>query len=155
MRDFPRSTSRWLPVVLLVALFVLAGAFVFSMLPGIGIPVAAPSVAPLPTPSPTRDPVLRLPGFAEYIKKYPTDWEKRLDPSARPMIEFQRMIGEHGTVTGVADNQANPSYPNPKFRVFIMDWDGTDLFAIGVVKTYNGKPVELVPVEGPTKPLGN
>ena len=85
------------------------------------------------------------------MKKHPTDWEQRLDPSVRPMVEFQRMIGEHGTVVSFADNQASPSNPNPKVRVFIADWDGTDLFAIGVARTYNGKPVELVPVEGPTK----
>ena len=56
-------------------------------------------------------------------------------------------------VVSFADNHAGPSNPNPKVRVFIADWDGTDLFAQGLVKTYTGKPVEMVPVEGQTRPV--
>jgi len=100
---------------------------------------------------PSRDPVLRLIGFDQFIKKYPLDWEKRIHPSIKPMVEFQRMIGERATAVSFADNQANPLNPNPKARVFIMNWDGSDLFASGVTKIYNGKPVEIVPVAGPTR----
>ncbi|MBI5879638.1 MAG: hypothetical protein HZB53_18465 [Chloroflexi bacterium] len=45
MRALPRSTRTWLPVVALVVLFALVGAFVVSVLPGGGsAPGAPPSV---------------------------------------------------------------------------------------------------------------
>jgi hypothetical protein len=133
------------PFSIVAIIFLFGVALRFSILP-------APQASSQISASPTRDPVLRLPGMADFISKYPNDWETRLDSTITPMVEFQRMIGEHATVVSFADNQVGLSNPNPKVRVFITDWDGTDLFAQGVVKTYRGKPVEIVPVEGQTRP---
>lgn len=130
-----------------VGAVAFVGAFTFS--PASRIP------ALIAQPSPMRDPALRLPGMAEFIKTYPQDWETRVDPSLRPKLFFQRAIGEHGTVVSFADNLATASNPSPRVRVFIMDWDGADLFAQGAPATYNGKPVEFVPVQGQTQPATN
>jgi hypothetical protein len=104
--------------------------------------------------APTRDPAFRLRGLDSFATQYPQDWEQRLDPTIKPMVEFQRLIGAHARVVSYADNEASPSNPNPKFRVFVVEWDGTDLFAAGVPRTYHGKPVEIVPVASETTPLG-
>src|SRR5512143_499924 len=59
--------------------------------------------------APARDPAFRLRGLDAFATQYPQDWEQRLDPSLKPMVEFQRLIGEHARVVGIADNEANPS----------------------------------------------
>jgi len=131
---------------------VLAALCLIALAAVIGTQASPPR--PAPGAPPARDPARRLPGLAEFIAVYPTDWEQRLAPEMRPMVEFQRWIGAHGTVTSFADNAWGWSNPFPKASVFITDYDGADLFALGAPRFYRWKPVEFVIVSGPTVPAG-
>jgi len=137
-------------VVVAILAFVIFSALVLASQPS-----PSPNAQIQIQLSPTRDPAYRVPDIEEFAKKYPKDWEQRLYPDIRAMVQFQRMIGEHATVVSYSDQQRSSSNPTPKVRVFIAEWDGTDLFAGGVPKTYHGKPVELVPVQGQTQPGSN
>ncbi|MBI5879779.1 MAG: hypothetical protein HZB53_19205 [Chloroflexi bacterium] len=141
-----RTRTRRITAVLTIALCVLATAALLLL--------AMPPRPPMPPPAPARDPAFRIGGLAEFAAQYPTDWEQRLAPEVKPMIEFQRWIGEHGTVVSFADNAWSWSNPFPKVSVFIIDCDGADLFAQGAPRFYNFKSVEFVPLPGPTQPAG-
>lgn len=89
------------------------------------------------------DPVLQHPGFAVFAAQHPRDWEQRVHPRVRPIINWQRAVGSHAVILGWADEEGNPRYPNPRVVIHVGRWDGNDLFALGLPRTYNGKPVVI------------
>lgn len=91
----------------------------------------------------SNDPALLLPGIAELAKQYPRDWEQQVHPRVLTAVKLQRLVGRHGIVVGYSDQEPNPQYPNPKFRIIVEKWDGVDLFSTGLPRVYNQKPVEL------------
>ena len=108
---------------------------------------------PNPSSQPIGDAALCFPEFAELARQYPADWEERVHPSIRPIIGLQRSIGQHALVVGFADEEPSPTYPNPNPVVSVAYWDGTDLFSLGVPRTYNGKPVVIMDRKEPPKAL--
>jgi len=89
------------------------------------------------------DPALRNPVFAEFARQHPADWEQLTDPRVKPLIIWQRLVGGHALVIGWANEQANPGYSHPRVVIDIIYWDGSDLFALGLPRTYNNKPVVI------------
>jgi hypothetical protein len=89
------------------------------------------------------DPALRLPGIAELAREHPTDWVQRVAPSIRPMIAWQRIVGSHALILGWSGEQPNATYTHPRVVIMVGEWDGTDLFALGLPRVYNGKPVVI------------
>jgi hypothetical protein len=81
------------------------------------------------------DPALCLPGFADALRDYGNDWEQRVHPSLRPLVVFQRAIGVHALAFGLSGD------PHPSLILSVTYWDGTDLYAAGLPRTYDGKPV--------------
>jgi hypothetical protein len=90
------------------------------------------------------DPALACnPALAAFARQHPADWEQRLDPSVRPMAGWQRIVGCHAQVIGWADEQPNPTYPHPRVVIDVAGWDHTDLFGLGLPRTYDDKPVVI------------
>lgn len=96
----------------------------------------------------SNDPALRNPMFAGFAQKYGKDWDKQVHPKVRILLDLQRIMGSHALIVGFSDEEPNPQYTNPKVRIFITQWDGADLFALGIPRVYNGKPVEIMPMRG-------
>ncbi len=93
---------------------------------------------------PGDDALRRHPGFAKFIERYPQDWEQRIQPNTRPIVTWQRIVGSHALILGWADEEPNPQYTTPRVGISVANWDHTDLFALGIPKVYNGKPVEII-----------
>lgn len=89
------------------------------------------------------DPALCLPAVAALARQYPTDWEEHLDPTVRPMVIWQRVVGTHAEIIGWSDEQPNPTYTHPRVVVDVSNWDHSDLFALGLPRTYDNKPVVI------------
>jgi len=102
------------------------------------------SAAASPPPS---DPILCNPAWVKFVEQYPHDWEQRVHPKLRAVIAWQRLVGCHAVVIGYADEVGNLKYTAPKVKILIGRWDGTDLFKLGIPRTYNGKPVEIVDIK--------
>ncbi len=94
------------------------------------------------------DPALRNPAFTEFARLHPADWEHLLDPRVKPLVTWQRVVGGHAMVIGWADEQPNPAYTQPRVVIDVIHWDGSDLFALGLPRTYNMKPVVIQDLKG-------
>lgn len=94
-----------------------------------------------------QDPAFFDPSIAAFVKKYGKDWEKFVHPDLRIVIQFQRIVGTHAIIAGYSDEKPNAQYTNPKFVLRVYQWDGTDLFKLGIPRVYNGKPVEIVDIK--------
>lgn len=92
---------------------------------------------------PPTDPALRLPYMADLASRYGLGWEQHVDPAVRPMILFQRAVGSHAYVFGWADEQPNPTYTHPRVIIDVANWDHSDLFALGLPRVYDNKPVAI------------
>ena len=66
-----------------------------------------------------------------------------MHPLVQPAIRWQSAVGFYAIIQGYSDEEPNPSYPNPKYRIRLGCWDGTDLFELGIPRVYNGKPVRI------------
>jgi len=93
--------------------------------------------------SPTTDPALCNPIFAKFATLHPNDWEQITDPSIKPLIGFQRLIGCHAWIVGWSGGQPNQFTGNPRVLISVAHWDGSDLIALGLPRTYGGKPVVI------------
>lgn len=76
------------------------------------------------------------PLFAEAAQQNPNDWEQRIHPTVKPMLDWQRIVDCHAVIIGWGD-------PENEVVINVGRWDGTDLFALGLPRVYNGKPVVI------------
>ena len=96
-----------------------------------------------PTPDLTLkedDPAFLLPGVKKLAQLHPQDWEERLHPHIQLLARWQRLIGNHGLVTGLSQLGVE----NADLGAFVAGWDGTDLYELGLPRTYNGQTVVVV-----------
>jgi hypothetical protein len=126
------------------------------VVPGVLLAVAPPTARAQPAVS---DPALCLPGIEESVRRNPADWDQRLQGPARAFVAFQRAIGTHGLVFGFSESVHIGADPHPSVVVHVTYWDGTDLFAAGLPRTYEGKPVVVmsfpdIPRAAPGDPPG-
>ena len=75
-----------------------------------------------------------IPGIPELAGRYPSDWEGRLDPRVRELVQWQRVIGGSALAYGWSEE--------PQI-LHVARWDGTDLYAKGVPHTYRGRPLAI------------
>lgn len=83
------------------------------------------------------DAAFLLPGIAAFAQKYPNDWEERLSPDTRLFVTWQRVVGSHALLVGISNRPE-------AITILTANWDGTDLFALGLPRTHDGKPIEVV-----------
>ena len=83
-----------------------------------------------------RDPVPAAPA-----RERPKDLDQQPDPKVQMFLDMKRLVGTHAVVVGFSDEEPNAQYLEPKAWLFVTEWDGTDLYALGVPRTYNGKPL--------------
>ena len=93
----------------------------------------------------------RNPLFASFMRRYPADWESRVHPAVKPVVDFQRAVGTSALIFGYADEEPNPRYRSPRFLIYVGDWDQSDLFAKGLPRTRNGKPVVIADIKAPPR----
>src|SRR5581483_9421715 len=84
-----------------------------------------------------------IPGIPELAGRYPSDWEGRLDPRVRELVQWQRVIGGSALAYGWSEE--------PQI-LHVARWDGTDLYAKGVPHTYRGRPLAINYSKGDSPP---
>ncbi len=97
-----------------------------------------------PVEAPSSDPALRNPFFASLAREHGKDWEKDLHPQLRLWLDWQRKIGKHALITGFGVGNPDLASAESKFVISVTEWDGSDLFELGLPHTYNGKDVEII-----------
>ncbi len=145
-----RNQGKWL-LGIVVVLILASGACGSPQQETLNrAPQATEVVGPTATPaSQFADAAFLLPGMAAFAEKYPNDWEERLSPDTRLFVTWQRVVGSHALLVGISNRPE-------AITILTANWDGTDLFALGLPKTHDGKPIEVVySREGPPKLLGS
>jgi len=106
-------------------------------------PVAGLTRLP-PPPEAASDPALYNPLFANMFRERGATWEQGLTPELQRRAEWQRKVGKHAVIFGDSVGKVDLGYDASYFVVTVGDWDQTDLFALGLPRTFEGRSVVVV-----------
>jgi hypothetical protein len=96
-------------------------------------------------PDPRRDAAVCLPHMEEWARLHPKDWDKRVPPYFRQIVEWQRAVKHHALIGSWQERTPNEHDPTPAHVLIrVTRWDGTDLFSLGLPPAYQGKPVRIL-----------